>query len=70
MSLESYSQGGDFTEPEKAKKFVLASIALHNWLKKHNDTQTTFGRIYPPPQIILATKILMEYCTKEFGGQK
>ena len=36
-------------EPEKAGKFVLAAIALHNWLKKHDDTQTTFGRIYCPP---------------------
>ena len=36
-------------EPEKAGKFVLAAIALHNWLKKYDDTQTTYGRIYCPP---------------------
>jgi len=36
-------------EPEKAGKYVLAAIALHNWLKKHDDSQKIFGRIYCPP---------------------
>ena len=37
------------TRPEKAGKSVLAAIALHNWLKKHNDSQMAFGRLYCPP---------------------
>ncbi|XP_065060189.1 uncharacterized protein LOC135687536 [Rhopilema esculentum] len=34
--------------PEKAIKNVLASVALHNWLKKHEDTQQVYGRFYCP----------------------
>ena len=37
------------TQPEKAAKSVLAAIALHNWLKKHNDCQISYGRLYCPP---------------------
>ena len=37
------------TQPEKAAKSVLAAIALHNWLKKHNDCQKSYGRLYCPP---------------------
>ena len=37
------------THPEKAAKSVLAAIALHNWLKKHNDCQKSYGRLYCPP---------------------
>ena len=36
------------THPEKAAKSVLAAITLHNWLKKHNDCQKSYGRLYCP----------------------
>ena len=35
-------------QPEKAIKNVLASVALHNWLKKHEETQQVYGRLYCP----------------------
>eukprot|EP00795_Rhopilema_esculentum_P006251 gene6252-11663_t len=39
-------------QPEKASKSILAAIALHNWLKKHDDSQKAYGRIYCPPGYI------------------
>ena len=36
------------TNPEKAGKSILAAVALHNWLKKHNDSQKSYGRLYCP----------------------
>lgn len=36
-------------QPEKASKFILAAVALHNWLKKQNDVQKAYGRLYCPP---------------------
>ena len=35
-------------QPQKASKSILAAIALHNWLKKHNDCQQSYGRLYCP----------------------
>ena len=35
--------------PEKAVKNILAAVALHNWLKKHEDSQKCYGRVYCPP---------------------
>ena len=39
-------------QPEKASKSILAAIALYNWLKKHDDSQKAYGRIYCPPGYI------------------
>ena len=36
-------------KPEKASEFILAAVALHNWLKKQTDTQKVHGRVYCPP---------------------
>ena len=36
-------------QPEKASKYILAAVALHNWLKKHNDSQIANRRNYCPP---------------------
>ena len=43
-----------FAPPIKMSKsapvsYVLAAIALHNWVKKRNDQQATCGRQYFPP---------------------
>eukprot|EP00795_Rhopilema_esculentum_P003600 gene3600-13019_t len=35
-------------QPDKAAKNVLAAIALHNWLKKHDDSQKSYRRLYCP----------------------
>ena len=32
--------------PEKATKFILAAVSLHNWLKRHDTAQKDFGRRY------------------------
>ena len=40
------------TQPNKATQSILAAIALHNWLKKHNDCQKSYGRLYCPPGYI------------------
>ena len=37
------------TQPNKATQGILAAIALHNWLKKHNDCQKSYGCLYCPP---------------------
>ena len=31
-------------QPEKAANSILASVALHNWLKKHEDSQKVYGK--------------------------
>ena len=36
-------------QPEKAVKCILAAVALHNWLKKHEDSEKCYGRLYCPP---------------------
>lgn len=35
-------------QPEKAANSILASVALHNWLKKHEDSQKVYGKLYCP----------------------
>eukprot|EP00795_Rhopilema_esculentum_P008700 gene8700-14721_t len=35
-------------QPDKAAKNVLAAIGLHNWLKKHDDSQKSYRRLYCP----------------------
>ena len=34
--------------PDKAAKNVLAAIVLHNWLRKHDDSQKSYRRLYCP----------------------
>jgi len=35
-------------QPEKAANSILASVALHNWLTKHEDLQKVYGKLYCP----------------------
>ena len=36
-------------QPEKAVNSILAAVALHNWLKKHKDSEKCYGCLYCPP---------------------
>ena len=57
------------TSSEKATYFILASIALHNRLKKKN--QTPYGtNIGTALQGMLIIKIHMEFCTRVCGDQR
>lgn len=35
-------------QPENAGKFILAAVALHDWLKKQNDIQKAYMDLLPP----------------------
>ena len=35
-------------QPEKAGNSILASVAHHNWLKKYEDSQKVYGKLYCP----------------------
>ena len=55
--------------PEKAVKSILAAVALHNWLKKHEIAKNVMA-VYTVHLVMLTTKIAMEFYTKVFGDRK
>ena len=54
MPLVYFQLDGSFlrspiqAQSEKETNSILASVALHNWLTKHEDSQKVYGKFYCP----------------------